>query len=575
MKKLLLLMSVLLSGGNAMSQSITLEPGLLLPKMTTTQRINAGTKTNGMLVFDTNTQSYWYWQANNWIEIPRAGGTANYWALTGNGSNVIGNVNSGGFWSKNPTGLSLTSDNVSHPPTVPVNEPGTRLMWIPGRSAFRVGTVTNTHQWAADSIGLFSMAAGLDTKASGWISTALGFRSKAEGQMSFASGESAVASGYNATAMGKNVRAAGNFSVAIGIGSFGLGESSMAIGTNTFTNGHSAVALGTATKALAMSATAIGENTVAEGNYSMAAGLSSRASGYASTAMGNYTHATGTHATALGYNTTSSGLSALSAGSHSIASGRNAFAMGDYAYATGDLSTAIGASVVASGYASTAIGTALSTNGQWGAFVIGDTDPDNEGTTFCDTPEQFVARFRNGFYLYTGGSANPRTGVRMHNGQSAWSSVSDSTKKEKFLRADGESFLLRLRSLRLGSWNYKQKRHTNPERFYGPMAQEVFAAFGRDTYGTIGNDTTVSTMNMDGLLFIFAQALEKRTHELKAENEHLRAESLAWRNETQALKTLIQQLVERVGTIEAVSAHHLPQGEALSNNPDTFRILKN
>ena len=85
---------------------------------------------------------------------------------------------------------------------------------------------------------------------------------------------------------------------------------------------------------------------------------------------------------------------------------------------------------------------------------------------------------------------------------------SDSTKKENFIKANGEDFLTKLKSLKLGSWNYKTNQ-PKPERFYGPMAQEIFTSFGKDQLGTIGCDTLVSTLNMDGLLFIFCPSIGK------------------------------------------------------------------
>ncbi len=45
------------------------------------------------------------------------------------------------------------------------------------------------------------------------------------------------------------------------------------------------------------------------------------------------------------------------------------------------------------------------------------------------------------------------------------------------------------------------------------MAQEMFHYFGKDDYGTVGNDTTLATADMDGIMMIALQALEKRTAE--------------------------------------------------------------
>jgi septal ring factor EnvC (AmiA/AmiB activator) len=48
-------------------------------------------------------------------------------------------------------------------------------------------------------------------------------------------------------------------------------------------------------------------------------------------------------------------------------------------------------------------------------------------------------------------------------------------------------------------------------RHYGPMAQEWFAAFGHDGIGTIGCDTMLASADVDGVMCIAIQALEKRT----------------------------------------------------------------
>jgi len=58
------------------------------------------------------------------------------------------------------------------------------------------------------------------------------------------------------------------------------------------------------------------------------------------------------------------------------------------------------------------------------------------------------------------------------------------------------------------------------------MAQDFFAAFGNDGIGQIGTETTITSTDMDGILMIAVQALEKRTQQidaLSAENAELKA----------------------------------------------------
>ena len=58
------------------------------------------------------------------------------------------------------------------------------------------------------------------------------------------------------------------------------------------------------------------------------------------------------------------------------------------------------------------------------------------------------------------------------------------------------------------------------------MAQDFFAAFGNDGIGQIGTETTITSTDMDGILMVAVQALEKRTQQidaLSAENAELKA----------------------------------------------------
>ncbi len=122
-------------------------------------------------------------------------------------------------------------------------------------------------------------------------------------------------------------------------------------------------------------------------------------------------------------------------------------------------------------------------------------------------------------------------GVSLIANDNSWNIISDSTKKERFLSADGETMLQKIRGMRLGSWNYKSQHDKAGLRHYGPMAQEFYAAFGKDAYGTIGCDTTINQANMEGVLMIMVKALENRTavqaaeiDALKAKNEMLSAQ---------------------------------------------------
>jgi Head domain of trimeric autotransporter adhesin len=215
----------------------------------------------------------------------------------------------------------------------PASGAGTRMMWYPDKAAFRAGSVFNefgneSTYWNKDSIGVYSIALGLNTKAKGYGSIALGYKTIASGFASTALGDEATATSAGSTAFGYGPDAMGIGSTAMGYGSTAMGYGSTATGYLTIASGYASIASGNQTNASGNSATAIGEFSDASGTTSTALGYRTKASGYVSTAMGN----------------------------SSTASGPNSTAMGSFSSASGIFSTAIGYYVNTKGYASTVLG---------------------------------------------------------------------------------------------------------------------------------------------------------------------------------------------------------------------------
>ena len=129
--------------------------------------------------------------------------------------------------------------------------------------------------------------------------------------------------------------------------------------------------------------------------------------------------------------------------------------------------------------------------------------------------------------------------VTVIEGQVDFTFSSDSTKKENFRRTDSEAVLEKLRGFRLGSWNYKGH---NPltQRHYGPMAQDFFNAFGRDGFGTVGNDTTLTGSDVSGINMIAIQALENRTRQWKDQT-----------SEVERLQTVVQTQTKELAEAKA------------------------
>lgn len=226
---------------------------------------------------------------------------------------------------KNGINIWKHSSTVSGNPfsyTIPVTGEGTRMMWLPGKSAFRVGTLRYTgifgendaDFWNADQVGLYSFAAGISPKASGISSVSMG-------SGTYASGSSAVA--------------LGNYNLASGI-------SSIAMGDFTTSSGFASTAMGYRSTASGDYAVAGGRETKAQGNYSVAFGQETVASGSLTTTLGQYTRATGSFSTATGRSTIAAGAGATTLGELSVATGNAATAIGYFTFARSFASLVIG-----------------------------------------------------------------------------------------------------------------------------------------------------------------------------------------------------------------------------------------
>ena len=256
-------------------------------------------------------------------------------------------------------------------------------------------------------------------------------------------------------------------------------------------------------------------------DFTFAGGNNVRATNYGAFAYGDQVFVNSTVGVGFGSGITVNGTAAFSAGAGNIANGFCGVAIGYTNRANGQGSVALGYRVTAANNYCVALGYRATNNGYEGTMVMGDESTTDSVRNTANN--QFAARYAGGYRFYTkattSGIAN--TGVFLSTNANAWGSISDSTKKENFLEADKEYFLQKLTGLRLGSWSYKDDEGN---RHYGPMAQEIFSAYGKDSYGEIGCDTILTTADMDGIMMIMLQGLEKRTAIQKEENLALKAQ---------------------------------------------------
>src|SRR5262249_41207979 len=88
--------------------------GMLIPRMTTAQRIAIASPAKGLMVFDTDANSFWFYNGSVWTFLSAAGLSTD-WALTGNSgtnstSNFLGTADTASLRIKtnNQTRLTVT-----------------------------------------------------------------------------------------------------------------------------------------------------------------------------------------------------------------------------------------------------------------------------------------------------------------------------------------------------------------------------------------------------------------------------------------------------------------------------------
>ncbi len=154
----------------------------------------------------------------------------------------------------------------------PYEGAGTRLMWIPNKSAFRAGSV-NAAQWDAANIGTNSAAFGFNNQVSADYGFAGGFGNTVSG-------------GNGAFAFGRSNTVSGNFAAAFGNGNTAGDQGSFAGGFNNTVNGQYSFGYGQGNSVGGNWSGAFGESNTVNGSYSFAAGQSNAVAGNNSLAFG-------------------------------------------------------------------------------------------------------------------------------------------------------------------------------------------------------------------------------------------------------------------------------------------------
>jgi hypothetical protein len=188
-------------------------------------------------------------QADSVLAVSRSG--ANLLRLNSDGSFVVRGVEDVG--------------------SLPATGAGVRMMWFPGRFAFRAGRVhdSGSTYWDLANIGYGSVAFGENARASGSNSVAMGLATTASGSESVALGNNGTASADRTLTF--NGTASGAGAIALGSGAQATGDDALALGPSSIAGGLASIVIGP---------------NIANGNFGVAIGLQNSASGQFSVAIG-------------------------------------------------------------------------------------------------------------------------------------------------------------------------------------------------------------------------------------------------------------------------------------------------
>ena len=543
--------------------------GILIPRLTTAQRTAIATTVadSGLVVYDTDIGTFWYWDGGQWVEI---GVDSRYWKLTGNAGTASGTHFLG---TTDNQDLDIRTNNIIH---VRISTKGQIEVLNTGYSVF-IGEQAGEHDNSLSNQNVFIGYQSGYSNTAGYYNTAIGgesFYTNTTGSYNTAIGKGVLhfnSTGYGNTVVGSNAlynNTTGGYNTAAGFNSLysnTTGSYNTAMGRQTLyynTTGYSNIAIGV--KALYRNTNrthlvAIGDSALYNNGY----GATQSYHSVQNVAVGSkalYANTIGGGNTAIGYRTlfnNTSGFGNTAIGDRSL-----------YYNTTGTGNTAVGfASLMVNddGHGNTAIGEgALPSNisGDYNTAVGQDAYQDNSGLVFSNsTALGYNTSISWSNQVHLGNSS-----ITEIAGQVNFSTYSDARIKEDITEdVKGLDFILKLRPVTyhfnldkenellgiVDSSDYKEKYDIEKIKFSGFIAQEVEQAARACGYDFSGVRKPHSEHDLYGLSYAeFVVPLVKAVQEQQEMIEALKRKNKEQEKMIRQQQQQIHEILMRLKHLE-------------------------
>ena len=445
--------------------------GMLIPRMTTAQRTAIATPATGLLVYDTDTMAFWYYNGLAWIKIEAAGAN---WSITGNSGTVAGTHFMG---STDAVDVVFKTNNTEHMRLLQAATAQNSIATITGGDLQLNGITVGR----GGGNSFFNTANGyqaLYSNTSGFYNTAIGYTSlySNTGGFNTAIGSGTLysnTSGANNTAVGSNSlyhNTTGSFNIAIGLST---------LFNNT--TGNQNIAMGWASMMLnstggynvAFGSTSLYNNTT--GGFNIAIGpstLYSNTSGSNNTACGSgalYSNSTGNYNVATGFGA----LRGNTTGYNNVANGDNTLYInttGFYNVATGSgalMNNTVGNDNVANGYDALLVNTTGQYNTAIGSQSLTSNSTGSYNTAVGYNSSVSLNNLTNATAIGYNATVNASNKIVIGNaavtvigGQVGWSTLSDGRFKTNVKEdVPGLNFILQLRPVSYHCASQKYEEH--------------------------------------------------------------------------------------------------------------------